>query len=214
MSPKECTRKDRNGADTARHPPLRGGRVDRGASGNPRSLSEMLKRRPSNKGSSASGVDSKEEDDDWRLWCRRVGVWGVIDSAANSSVNSGRKVWFKIRIFFRYYRLETPRTSGEPCASGVSGVAGRSTPTSAVKTPTLPKRCSTARPRPRSWSRFWSRLCSSDSWSASLSRWPSATLHHSMSANTLLLVVSEPEERLWPLPRDPAALLTAFDREG
>lgn len=92
ISPKECARRDRNGADTARHPRLRRGRVDRGTSGNPRSLSEMLRRRPSNKGSSASGVDSKEDDDDWRLWCRRVGVWGVIDSAANSSVNSGRKV--------------------------------------------------------------------------------------------------------------------------
>lgn len=74
MSPKECARRDRNGADTARQLRLGTGRANRGASGNPRSLSEMLRRRPSNKGSSASGVDSKEDDDDWRLWCRRVGV--------------------------------------------------------------------------------------------------------------------------------------------
>jgi len=36
--------------------------------------------------SDASGVDSREDDVDSRVWCRRVGVWGVIVRPENCTI--------------------------------------------------------------------------------------------------------------------------------
>lgn len=52
----------------------------------PMSMSDMPKAKPSIGAAAASGVDSNEEDEDSRVWCRRVGVWGVMDKPENCSV--------------------------------------------------------------------------------------------------------------------------------
>ena len=58
----------------------------RGASAKPMPMSNNLRPRLSRGEAVTSGVDSKEEDDDSRLWCRCVGVCGVIDRPENCSV--------------------------------------------------------------------------------------------------------------------------------
>ena len=61
-------------------------KVGRGASAKPMPMSSNLRPRVSRGGAAVSGVDSKEEDEDSRLWCRCVGVCGVIDRPENCSV--------------------------------------------------------------------------------------------------------------------------------
>lgn len=56
------------------------------ASRKPMSMSDMPKAKPSNGAAAASGVDSNDEEDDSKVWCRRVGVWGVMDKPENWSV--------------------------------------------------------------------------------------------------------------------------------
>ena len=60
------------------------GRVE--SSRKPMSMSDMPKAKPSIGAAAASGVDSNEEDGESRVWCRRVGVWGVMDKPENCSV--------------------------------------------------------------------------------------------------------------------------------
>ena len=66
------------------------GRVE--ASKKPISISDRPKAKPSIGAAAASGVDSNEEDEDSRVWCRRVGVWGVMDKPENCSVGRTKSV--------------------------------------------------------------------------------------------------------------------------
>jgi len=52
------------------------------------SMSDIPKAKPSigAETCATSGVDSTEEGEDSREWCRRVGVWGVIESSENCSI--------------------------------------------------------------------------------------------------------------------------------
>lgn len=64
----------KSGDVTPVHPCRRTGSIGRVAPGNPRSVSKKLKRKPSKESAAASGVDSKEDDEDSRAWRRRGGV--------------------------------------------------------------------------------------------------------------------------------------------
>jgi hypothetical protein len=72
-------------------------RVMAGSAGRASSVRSKAKsaspRRNASRGvSAASGVDSNEEDDDSSVWRLRMGVWGVIDRAANWVVGSMGKI--------------------------------------------------------------------------------------------------------------------------
>lgn len=120
--------------------------------------------------SAASGVDSSDDEED--SGACRLGVVGAMESAAISTTGISGK----------------PGNSGTQCAVGDERAA-----------PTVPAGTGTSW-TPSGRSSSCSGSTSSDSCSGTTSRWPSATLHHSMSAKTLLVLVSEPEERRCPLP--------------